>query len=95
MSKQLAKFFFFLQYTQPTICRNPVCSNRARFLLDTNKSRFVDFQKVRIQEVQGELPRGCIPRRLVKLSKHFLTSNTYSLLIFLIKIYLKRIQMKK
>ena len=24
--------------------------------------RFVDFQKVRIQEVQAELPRGCIPR---------------------------------
>ncbi|KAF2366696.1 MCM domain [Trinorchestia longiramus] len=50
------------KYTQPNICRNPVCSNRARFLLDTNKSRFVDFQKVRIQEVQAELPRGCIPR---------------------------------
>ncbi|RXG70679.1 DNA replication licensing factor MCM6 [Armadillidium vulgare] len=50
------------KYTQPTICRNPVCNNRARFLLDTNKSRFVDFQKVRIQEIQAELPRGCIPR---------------------------------
>ena len=24
--------------------------------------RFVDFQKVRIQEIQAELPRGCIPR---------------------------------
>jgi len=31
-------------------------------MLDLNKSRFVDFQKVRIQEVQAELPRGCIPR---------------------------------
>lgn len=50
------------KYTQPSICRNPVCSNRQRFILDTNKSRFVDFQKVRIQEVQSELPRGCIPR---------------------------------
>ena len=38
------------------------CSNRSRFVLDVNKSRFVDFQKVRIQEVQAELPRGCIPR---------------------------------
>ena len=26
------------------------------------ENRFVDFQKVRIQEVQAELPRGCIPR---------------------------------
>lgn len=50
------------KYTQPSICRNPVCSNRGRFMLDTNKSRFVDFQKVRIQEIQAELPRGCIPR---------------------------------
>lgn len=31
-------------------------------MLDTNKSRFVDFQKVRIQETQAELPRGSIPR---------------------------------
>ncbi|XP_009565948.2 DNA replication licensing factor MCM6 [Cuculus canorus] len=50
------------KYTQPNICRNPVCANRRRFLLNTNKSRFVDFQKVRIQETQAELPRGSIPR---------------------------------
>ncbi|KAL3836521.1 hypothetical protein ACJMK2_021945 [Sinanodonta woodiana] len=50
------------KYTQPSICRNPVCSNRSRFMLDVNKSRFVDFQKVRIQETQAELPRGNIPR---------------------------------
>ncbi len=36
------------KYTQPTICKNPVCANRRRFMLDTNKSRFVDFQKVRM-----------------------------------------------
>ncbi|XP_041118730.1 zygotic DNA replication licensing factor mcm6-B-like [Polyodon spathula] len=52
------------KYTQPNICRNPVCSNRRRFMLDTNKSRFVDFQKVRVQETQAELPRGSIPRSL-------------------------------
>lgn len=50
------------KYTQPTICRNPVCSNRRRFMLETDKSMFIDFQKVRIQETQSELPRGCIPR---------------------------------
>ncbi|XP_073503361.1 DNA replication licensing factor MCM6 [Phyllobates terribilis] len=52
------------KYTQPSICRNPVCANRRRFMLDTNKSRFVDFQKVRVQETQAELPRGSIPRSL-------------------------------
>lgn len=50
------------KFTNPTICRNPVCSNRRRFMLDVDKSIFVDFQKVRIQETQAELPRGCIPR---------------------------------
>jgi len=52
------------KYTQPSICRNPVCNNRSRFTLDVSKSRFVDFQKVRIQEIQSELPRGSIPRSL-------------------------------
>ena len=31
---------------QPAVCRNPVCNNRSRFVLDVNASRFVDFQKV-------------------------------------------------
>nr|CAH7729653.1 unnamed protein product [Callosobruchus chinensis] len=50
------------KFTQPTICRNPVCNNRRRFLLNVDKSVFIDFQKVRIQETQAELPRGCVPR---------------------------------
>lgn len=50
------------KYTVPTICRNEVCNNRSRFQLDVHKSRFVDFQRVRIQETQAELPRGSIPR---------------------------------
>ncbi|XP_014668098.1 PREDICTED: zygotic DNA replication licensing factor mcm6-B-like [Priapulus caudatus] len=52
------------KYTQPSVCRNPACQNRNRFMLDVNKSRFVDFQKVRIQETQAEIPRGSIPRSL-------------------------------
>lgn len=50
------------KFTNPTICRNPVCANRRKFMLETDKSNFIDFQKVRIQETQAELPRGCIPR---------------------------------
>lgn len=52
------------KYSPPTICRNPVCNNRSRFHLDTHKSNFIDFQKVRIQETQAELPRGSIPRSM-------------------------------
>ncbi|CAB3401354.1 unnamed protein product [Caenorhabditis bovis] len=50
------------RYTQPTKCSNPQCMNRTRFSLDVNESTFVDFQKIRIQETQAELPRGSIPR---------------------------------
>jgi len=49
--------------TQPIACSNPVCSNRQKFVLNNDASKFVDFQKVRIQETQQELPRGSIPRR--------------------------------
>lgn len=52
------------KFTQPTICRNNLCSNRTKFKLLLNKSRFVDFQKLRIQETQSELPRGSMPRSL-------------------------------
>lgn len=50
------------KYTIPTVCRNPVCSNRTRFSLEIRSSSFIDFQKIRVQEMQDELPRGAIPR---------------------------------
>ncbi|KAF0299152.1 Zygotic DNA replication licensing factor mcm6-A [Amphibalanus amphitrite] len=50
------------KFSCPTMCRNPECNNRTRFSLDLEKSRFVDYQKLRIQETQAELPRGSIPR---------------------------------
>lgn len=52
------------KYSLPTICRNPQCTNRSKFRLLLHKSRFVDFQKLRIQELQADLPRGSIPRSL-------------------------------
>ena len=55
------------KFTEPTVCKNPLCQNRRRFMLQVNSSRFVDFQKVRVQETQQELPRGSIPRRWVWL----------------------------
>lgn len=52
------------KFTEPTICRNNLCSNRKNFKLILHKSRFVDFQRLRIQETQAELPRGSMPRSL-------------------------------
>lgn len=43
-------------------------------MLDINNSRYVDFQKVRIQETQAELPRGSIPRRFVDMYILFLSN---------------------
>ncbi len=57
------------KFTQPTVCKNPMCQNRRRFMLDISKSCFVDFQKVRIQETQKDVPRG-IPRRYVQHMWH-------------------------
>lgn len=51
-------------YTQPQVCVNNQCSNRIRWELNLSKSTFVDFQKIRIQEVHDELPRGAIPRAI-------------------------------
>jgi len=50
------------KYTQPTICHDPKCGNRTNFTLDVDKSIFVDFQKVRIQETQEKTPQGGMPR---------------------------------
>lgn len=50
------------KYTQPTSCSNDNCANRTRYQLVLEKSRFTDFQRLRIQETQQELPRGSIPR---------------------------------
>lgn len=52
------------KYTQPTLCHNPKCGNRTNFSLEVDKSTFVDFQKVRIQETQDKIPRGGMPRSL-------------------------------
>jgi len=51
-------------YTQPKTCVNNQCANRVRWDLNLNKSTFVDFQKIRIQEIHDELPRGSIPRSI-------------------------------
>jgi len=50
------------KYEQPQVCSNGNCGNRSRFTLDTHKSKFCDFQKIRIQETPEELPRGAVPR---------------------------------
>jgi DNA replicative helicase MCM subunit Mcm2 (Cdc46/Mcm family) len=56
--------FYFLSASgpqQPLKCTNPNCGNRLRWQLDRQASRFVDWQKLRVQESTDEIPAGrCI-----------------------------------
>ena len=52
------------KYTQPTYCPNPSCENQAFWTLSVGRSKFLDWQKVRIQENANEIPTGSMPRTL-------------------------------
>lgn len=52
------------KYTEPQICTNPACGNRKKWNLVMEKSTFVDFQKVRVQENSSEIPAGSMPRTM-------------------------------
>jgi DNA replication licensing factor MCM6 len=52
------------KYTEPLKCANPVCANTNRWQLDVDTSKFVDWQKVRVQENANEIPSGAMPRTL-------------------------------
>jgi len=53
-------------YTRPTLCRNPRCRNKSplEFVLETNESKFSDWQKLRVQETSDEIPAGSMPRSI-------------------------------
>ncbi|KAJ2353677.1 MCM DNA helicase complex subunit mcm6, partial [Coemansia sp. RSA 2618] len=52
------------QYTEPGVCENPVCQNRSTWTLVVERSRFADWQRVRVQESASEIPAGSMPRTL-------------------------------
>jgi len=52
------------QFTPPTICTNEGCRNKGPFDLIPERSKFVDWQKIRLQEKPEELPPGALPRAL-------------------------------
>ncbi|KXS11015.1 MCM-domain-containing protein [Gonapodya prolifera JEL478] len=51
-------------YTEPPSCPNPTCMNKEAWNLDVGRSRFCDWQKVRVQENANEVPSGSMPRTL-------------------------------
>eukprot|EP00698_Gefionella_okellyi_P020716 TRINITY_DN6550_c0_g1_i1.p1 TRINITY_DN6550_c0_g1~~TRINITY_DN6550_c0_g1_i1.p1 ORF type:complete len:806 (-),score=185.45 TRINITY_DN6550_c0_g1_i1:1499-3916(-) len=58
------------KYTVPTICSNATCSNRREWTLDVAKSRFVDWQRIRLQERPSEVPSGSMPRTMDVIVRH-------------------------
>ncbi len=58
------------KYTEPLKCSNALCGNRLRWSLDRATSRFVDWQKVRVQESTDEIPAGSMPRSLDVILRH-------------------------
>ncbi len=49
---------------QPSECFNPSCRRKGPFKLIIEESKFIDWQKIRIQEKPEELPPGQLPRSL-------------------------------
>ena len=51
-------------YTKPYQCTNNNCNRKGPFTFIAQESRFIDWQKIRIQEKPEELPAGQLPRSL-------------------------------
>lgn len=58
------------KYTEPLVCRNAACDERSNFKLIPDQSKFVDFQKVRVQESSDEIPSGSMPRSVDIILRH-------------------------
>jgi DNA replication licensing factor MCM6 len=58
------------KYTEPIVCPNATCTNRTRWQLLPHQSKFVDWQKIRIQENSNEIPSGSMPRTLEVILRH-------------------------
>ncbi|OAY77819.1 DNA replication licensing factor MCM6, partial [Ananas comosus] len=58
------------KYTEPIICTNATCQNRAKWALLRQESKFTDWQRMRMQETSKEIPAGSLPRSLDVILRH-------------------------
>jgi DNA replication licensing factor MCM6 len=58
------------KYTLPVRCQSGACQNRKNFNLSFDQSKFIDWQKARIQENANEVPAGSMPRTLEVILRH-------------------------
>lgn len=54
------------KFTKPTRCQQPQCNNRTDFTLKTDwaGTEFGDWQRIRIQESEKDIPAGSMPRSI-------------------------------
>ena len=52
------------QYTTPATCLNAACANRMKWILSRHGCKFVDWQRIRVQENSDEVPAGSLPRSM-------------------------------
>jgi DNA replication licensing factor MCM6 len=58
------------QYTEPSVCPSKACNNHSKFELLTEKSLFVDWQRVLVQETTTETPESAMPRTMEVILRH-------------------------
>jgi DNA replication licensing factor MCM6 len=58
------------KYTEPVSCRNTACQNRSRWQLLVERSKFVDWQRIRVQENANEIPSGSMPRSIDVIARN-------------------------
>lgn len=52
------------------MCPNRTCSNRSKWQLILPESKFVDWQRIRLQESPAEVPSGSMPRTIDVVVRH-------------------------
>ena len=63
------------QYTEPTVCPSKSCNNHSKFELLTDRSLFVDWQRVLVQESTNETPESAMPRTIEVILRHDLVDS--------------------
>lgn len=58
------------RYVEPGACANAECGNKNKWELLPDKSVFVDWQRLRLQENSDEIPPGSMPRTVDVILRH-------------------------
>lgn len=66
------------RYTQPNKCPSASCSNMHDWSLVLEQSYFVDWQKIRLQEIAQESPPGSMPRNMDVILRNDIVDSVHA-----------------